>query len=1116
VSWQLELQGEPRLVFVEAVDAGQPAPLRRLGLIDRDAGLLAYVALAGPGPTRRVAELLWPGRDEKQALNNLRQRLHKLRRSTGARLLEMGQSLHLATDLQLAANSEHDGNEPAPLSRLLDPFEYPDAPDFADWLAARRQAQSAAHGDQLAHAAAAAEQAGDLRQALRCAQRLLAHEPRAERPYRMAIRLHYLLGDAGQAARTFRECERMLRDEFDIEPAPETLAQARLALKADASPRQAAPELPLALRRPPRTVGREDEARRLHQAIQLRRSSLVRGEAGMGKSRLLQDLVAGDAAGERAAVYAQARPGDMRSPYATALRLLDALAARLPAGEIEHNSAFRMLRGSPGEAASSEDRNPQTALRLGMTSLLRAAAHHGTALIVLDDLHFADPASEELLVNLLGEPPAESPVWVLAQRPLARPADAAVALAESGSVSLIELAPLQGLAFEHFVESLSLEPALTPAQVQQLARHTGGNPLFALETLRELLATRRSVQEHARESGLPVPQDVQQIIRARLLRLSAPAAALARVAALAVPDFTAELAAEVLETSALSLADAWAELEAAHVLSGQAFAHDLVQEAARQITPDPIARHTHRRIATHLARTGADAGRLAQHWERAGEPRLAQAQYELAAQQSARRGRLREAGELLLSAALQAEAAGDADTGMRLRGRASGHVIQSQGPQAAVALVDDMRTRATTPAQRAVAGIAHATTLLWSGQNAEALAAAEAALAEAASDVDRSRATRVLSQSLRQQGQAREGLAALRPWATRVDSLLDAEERVTWWSDYTSMLISTEHLNEAVVAAERQSQLAQAFGDSQSIATGLINQCVVRALVGELSGALDCARQVHELLADQQQSAVLHGMNRIQLGYLMGVSGFFDQALEHLDEDRLSFDAERMPWIHAVACNARARLLWFLGQRARALQQLQKTWPGTTISASVTRLQLLAEITGLHTRDAATWLGEAAGRAEQAGMIGPALQTRLLQLRAQQDPAERLPALPEMERTAEHSGYRWLLAALQLQRLEDLQQTHQASQALRELAGVAALARQARGPAIYTPETLLRLARLARALGADELGDGLLDEATRWVQQADRHCPEVFRDSFRQRNETNVRLRAECGRWPSA
>ncbi len=1107
MSWQLELLGAPGLVWPDAAAHGPAAPVKRLDLIDRDAGLLAYVALAGPCPTRRVAELLWPARDDKQALNNLRQRLHKLRRATGARLLEMGPSLRLAPDLQLAPLDdplETDGGGPALLRRLLDPFDYADAPDFADWLGAHRQAQASAHGDRLVQAAASAEGSGQLERALQMAQHLLAHEPRVERPYRLLIRLHYLLGDASRAVSCFRDCERMLRREYDIEPSAETAAQGRLALAASghAVPASRVPTLPLALLRPPRTVGRDDEIRRLRQAIQLRRSSLLRGEAGMGKSRLLQELAATEAA-----VVAQARPGDMRSPYATALRLLDALASRVPTEETHGNEALRMLRGAPDDAAPAGQLDPQRALRSGLCSLLVAAARHDTTLVVLDDLHFADPASVELLVHVLSDLPQGSPVWVLAQRPTLLDAAATDALSESGVVSLIELGPLQGEAFERFVQSLSLEPPLHAQQVRQLARHTGGNPLFALETLRELLATPLG----HRDLAMPVPPDVQQIIRARLSRLSPAAAALARVAALSVPDFTAELAAEVMDTPALALADAWAELESAQVLSGESFAHDLVQEAARQITPEPIARHLHRRIAKHLARADADAGRLAQHWERAGEPQQALAQYELAARQAARRGRLREAGELMLSAAAQAEAAGQVAVGLQMRNRAVGHVIQSQGPAAAAAHVADMLARATTPAERAIARIAEATMLLWSGQNAAAEAAAAAALADAGSDVERSRATRVVAQSLRQQGRAREGLAVLRPWAERVDDVLDAEERVSWWADYTSLLISTEHLNEAVVAADRQAELAAVAGDSQAVATGLINQCVVRASVGHLASAVDCARRVHELLADQQQSAVLHGMNRIQLGYLLGACGQFDDALPHLDEERLSFDSQHMPWIHAVACNARARLFAWLGQRARALQQLQQALPGTTVAAGITRLHLLAELTGLHSRQAAEWLGEAAELADKAGLIGQSIITRLHQIQLHES-ADRLRALPEMERAAHDAGYRWLLVLLQLQRLEDWSRTGAQVEARRELPAVVALARQACGPAVYKPQTLLRLALLARSLGQGETSVGLLDEAQAWVDQATRHCPAVFLDSFSHRNETNVRLRAELGR----
>ena len=91
-----------------------------------------------------------------------------------------------------------------------------------------------------------------------------------------------------------------------------------------------------------------------------------------------------------------------------------------------------------------------------------------------------------------------------------------------------------------------------------LARHTGGNPLFILETLNALLT-----QEQARLTGnvanLPAPGSVGQLIERRLGQLSAAALRLARVAALAGQDFSVELAAQVLGSHPLDLTEAWLE-----------------------------------------------------------------------------------------------------------------------------------------------------------------------------------------------------------------------------------------------------------------------------------------------------------------------------------------------------------------------------------------------------------------------------------------------------------------------------------------------------------------------------------------------------------------------------
>jgi DNA-binding SARP family transcriptional activator len=1109
LSWYFQAEGVPRLWRGATPGAGGvPEPPQTVTLIDRDAGLLAYLALEGASPAAELARLLWPSRSEKQALNNLRQRLHKLRRSTGARLLETGPTLRLASDLTRQAAEHGDEAEPAALNRLLDPCDFADCPDFADWLSQRRAEQAAAHAEQLAQAAAAAERDGDWDRALRCAQRLLSLEPLSEAPYRLSMRLHYLRGDVAAAMKVWRDCERMLRDEYDAVPSAETTATAELVRRA-AQGRQTAqgPQaLPLALLRPPRMVGRDDEARRLREAVQARLTGIVRGEPGMGKSRLLQELVA-----ERpSAVYLQARPGDLRSPYATTTRVLQALVPRLPAQALLHNPAVHLLHGTPVVPSQGPSAASLPQLLKGLTALLQAAAAGGVDLVVLDDLHYADPASEELLEALMGSMPSAAPTWVLAQRPLAPATEAGrltAALLEQGAARVIDVQPLEGAVLDEFVGSLALDRSVNAAHLQQLGRHTGGNPLFILETLRGLVATPPPEGE-----ALPTPDSVHELIRARLARLSPTALALARVAALAVPDFSTELAAEVMATPALALADAWAELEAAQVLRGEGFAHDLVQDAARGITPEPIARNTHQRIATHLARVGADPARLALHWERAGQPQAAMTQYEQAAQWANMRGRLREAAELLVQAADQAERATERDHAYRLRARAVGRLIQSQGPSAAQPLVARMLAQATTLTQQALAQTSSATLHLWAGQNDEADAAARSALAVANDDIDRCPAARVLAMSLRQRGRPQDALAVLQAWAGRTDVWADAEEQASFAADYTTLLISNERLPEALVSADEQLRLAQALNDSQTIATALINQCVVKATIGDLAGAVSHAQAVDTLLLDEAQSATLKGMNCIQLGYLLGATGRFREAQQHLDAGTASFSIERMPWVHAVASNARARLYAWLGQRARALQQLREAVPNATVAVRITRLHLLAELTGWATRESSAWLDEAASLASQAGLIGQSVITRMHQLRAA-GASERLQAWPALETKAQSAGYQWLVALLQLQRLEDGLAQGQAEVAAHELPAVAALTRRLSGPTVYAPETLLRVAEAAHACGETPLRDELLAEAARWVAEAEQHCPPEFHDSFLQRNPTNVRLRAARQRW---
>ena len=157
--------------------------------------------------------------------------------------------------------------------------------------------------------------------------------------------------------------------------------------------------------------------------------------------------------------------------------------------------------------------------------------------------------------------------------------------------------------------------------------------MFALETLKDLVLSGQAATL-AEGARLPQPVSVGALVERRLAQLSSEALRLARVAALAGPDFGAELAAAVLEAHPLDIAEPWRELETAQVLRDGAFAHDLIFEATRKSVPEPIARLLHRRIAAHLVAGRALPDSVAPHWAGAAEWRLAGEAYAAAARRA--------------------------------------------------------------------------------------------------------------------------------------------------------------------------------------------------------------------------------------------------------------------------------------------------------------------------------------------------------------------------------------------------------------------------------------------------------------------------------------------------
>lgn len=714
--------------------AGEPAVRRGdawIALGAREAALLAWLAIEGPTPRARLASLLWPGSSPEAARSALRQRLFKLQRLSGSAPV-VGTQL-----LALAAHIEHDL---AGADGVLGERQYPVGAEFDAWLAHQRALGRDRMGRALVQRRERAEAAGDFGRAIVEARALLALEPLSEEAHRQLIRLLYLAGDRPAALLAFDACERVLKDEVGVAPDAETVTLLQTIIRADAAAlgeRVAATrEMPAAVSRPPRRIGRAAVWAMLARTDRQRRIRVVFAEAGMGKSRLLEDLVQGAAP---RLVLVRARAGDASVPYVLATRLLRTAAVdRGVAPTAVQRATLGCILPEWSDSPPGRAGADRSALAPAATAVLEAAVTGGLAGIAVDDLQFADQASVELLQALVAVPGC---AWTLAVRPQElRPAARAwiEALEDDVDVDMATLEPLSAGEVAELLESLSL-PALKAAQgadrVASLHHHTGGNPLYVLETVKALLAAPRPMgdDDSATPVAWPAASNVMRLIRRRLGRLSVLARGIARCAAIAGQDTSPHLVAHVLERSPLDLADAWAELEAAHVLAGDGrFAHDLIADAAFASVPRALVAPLHADVARWLEAHAGEPARIAEHWLAADETMRAVPALLAAGERAWETRRPQEAATLFEQAATILAAAGDRRGAFDARFRATSAQAQLGLGERVEALQDGLLDLADDEGQLAMAAMFLVSALVEQRRLPEALEAARGAVQQAA------------------------------------------------------------------------------------------------------------------------------------------------------------------------------------------------------------------------------------------------------------------------------------------------------------------------------------------------------------------------------------------------
>jgi DNA-binding CsgD family transcriptional regulator len=342
-------------------------------------------------------------------------------------------------------------------------------------------------------------------------------------------------------------------------------------------------------------VGREDEQRRLAALLDTARAGrsqvlAVVGEAGVGKSALLDDTAAG--AGDMTVLRARGVQSETHVPFAGLFELLRPALGHLD--RLSRPQAVALQSALALRPAQSHDRFAVGAATLG---LLAALAEDRPLLVLVDDAHCLDDSSAAALLFAVRRALADAIAVVLTVR------EGEPSLLGGADLPCLRLRGLHREATAELVRQHAAEP-LTDAEVDWLHRETGGNPLALIELSAErpavdappLLVT--SVAQVYLRRCQALPEDTRDLLLLAAAGESSDLLVLTRAAGLLGLDLVALAAAESAGLVRIG-AD---RVE---------FRHPLVRSAVyADATPDH-RRRTHRALAGALP--DAEADRRAWH-----------------------------------------------------------------------------------------------------------------------------------------------------------------------------------------------------------------------------------------------------------------------------------------------------------------------------------------------------------------------------------------------------------------------------------------------------------------------------------------------------------------------
>jgi ABC-type oligopeptide transport system substrate-binding subunit/DNA-binding SARP family transcriptional activator/tetratricopeptide (TPR) repeat protein len=632
----------------------------------RPLALLAYLLVAGKAHSRQhLVDLLFEGPDDPRAA--LRWTLSKLRKAIGPEYL-------LADRQEIAFNFESDywldltafeaGRLDLYRGDFLEGLYVRDAYRCEVWLLFERERLRGHYQAGLTQQLEQQQAQGDDQAVIETAHQLLRQDNLREDGYRALMRAYARLGKREAAMAHYTQCRQVLEAELGVDPVTETAELASAIERGQLLPEvlqvRMVERRSLPARKPAiqqrfliPLVGRSAEMDTLRQAWYQAaegtgRILLVEGEPGIGKTRLIEELLS--EVSDQALVL-RAKCPELQEPLAYTLfmnPLRQVLSGDPPPGLTdtwlaEISRLLPELRDrypdllQPAQLEPAEERRR---LFDAISTTLLALVDCRPLALFLDDLQWADLTSLELLQHLIGRISQASVLIIGAYRPHeigpGHPLQTKQrAWQRTGLLTSLWLPPLSEAAVNNLLQALTSWTGDDPSFGALIYRETAGNPLFVVEVVASLRDEGRLPQRAEEWSygfqaeSLAISPRVQAIIEARLNRLDDLSHQLITTAAVMRSNFRAELVQAVSGRSELETLESLERLLASGLLveAGEerfTFSHDKIREVAYGGLSQLRRKLLHRRMAEtleslHRGREKVVAERLAYHYEQAGD-----------------------------------------------------------------------------------------------------------------------------------------------------------------------------------------------------------------------------------------------------------------------------------------------------------------------------------------------------------------------------------------------------------------------------------------------------------------------------------------------------------------